>query len=67
MCATAHVWRTEGNFQELVFSFYHTVIREWTQVVRLRVQYLYPLGHLTCLLYPYFKYLPEELETIFNC
>lgn len=42
-----HAWRSGGGLRELIL--FHQVDPEgWTQVIRLGVQCLYSLGHLSC-------------------
>lgn len=43
---TAHVWRSEENFQELVLSFYRVNPGDQTQVLKLGSKNPYPLNHL---------------------
>lgn len=33
--ATEHVWKSEDNLQEIVFSFYHVDSRDETQAISL--------------------------------
>lgn len=42
---TVHVWQSEDNFRELVLS-YHVSPGDWSQIVRLNGECLYPLSHL---------------------
>lgn len=42
---TACTWRPEGNFQELVFSFYRAGSRIWNQIMSFCGKHLYPLSH----------------------
>lgn len=42
----AHMWRSEGNLQELLLSFHHVVPRGQIQVSRPGSECLYPLSHV---------------------
>lgn len=42
--------RLEDSFSELLFSFYHVVSRDWTQLSGRDSSHLYPLSHLAGLL-----------------
>lgn len=46
-CATIHVWRSEGNVWELVFSFQRICPRDGTQIFKLGSRYLCTLSCLT--------------------
>ena len=41
-CAVSHMWRSEDNMQESIFSFHDVGPRNQTQVVRLSGGYLPP-------------------------
>ena len=45
ICACAHMWRPEENFQEQVL--HHMDLRGQTRVTRLGGNHLYPVNHLT--------------------
>lgn len=46
VCATTHVWESEGKLQELVVSFCHVGLRDETQVIGIGCRCLCPLSHL---------------------
>lgn len=45
-CTPSYMWKSEGNFWELLLSSYHMGFGIQTQIISLGSKPLYPVGHL---------------------